>query len=177
MTCCFGLYQFIANLEDILSLFKNLIGVKSFDDDDTRGFLWSELFGELQGIELIIGRGFLGTYFSEYFLMILIHYNTYADHYDRFSIEVGFLELILKGGFFWYLLYIFPLLYSSLKGIFWHYENKLVFSISIFIFTELLLMYIENIPYFSFQFSLLFFLAGFSYKEMLKENNRLPESV
>jgi hypothetical protein len=171
LTCCFGLYQFLTNLEDILYAFKDIIGVKSFDDDDTRGFLWAEVFSELNGLEYIFGRGFLGTYFSEYFLMILIHYNTLADHYERFSVEVGFLELILKGGFFWYILFITPILYSSIKGIFWHYNNKLVFSISIFLFTELLLMYIENIPYFSFQFSLIFFFAGFAIRQMKKDTD------
>jgi len=171
--CCFGLYQFLANLEDILFLFKNFTGVKSFDDDDTRGFLWSEIFGEMNGIEYIIGRGFLGTYFSEYFLMILIHYRTYADHYERFSVEVGFLELLLKGGFFWYIMFITPILYSSIKGIFWHYKNKIVFAISIFLLTELFLMYIENIPYFSFQFSLIFFLAGYAIREMSKDKELL----
>lgn len=163
---CFGLYQFITNLEDLLALFKGAIGVKTFDDDDTRGFLWTEVLGDLKGTEYIIGKGFLGTYFSEYFLMILVHYGTYSDHYERFSVEVGFLQLLLKGGFLWYLLYITPMLYTSIKGIFWHYNNKLVLSISIFLFTELMLMYIENIPYFSFQSSLLFFLAGFALRKM-----------
>jgi hypothetical protein len=168
---CWCLYQFLTNLEDILFIFKDIIGVTSFDDDDTRGFLYSELFSEMHGIEYVFGRGFLGTYFSEYFLMLLIRYNTLADHYERFSSEVGFLELILKGGFFWYLLFILPLLYSFIKGIFWHYNNKIVFSISIFLFTELLLMFIENFPYFNFQFSILFFLAGFSLRQMKNDNN------
>jgi hypothetical protein len=163
---CFCLYEFIANLEELLTLFKNIIGVKSFNDDDTRAFLWKEVFEELHGSDFIFGRGFQGTYFSEYFLMILVYYNTFADHYDRFAVEVGFLQLLLKGGFLWYFLYIGPLLYTSIKGIFWHYQNNLVFSISIFLFTELLLMFIENIPYFSFQASLFFFFAGFAIRKM-----------
>jgi hypothetical protein len=174
--CCAGLYQFLTNLEDILYLFKDLIGVRSFDDDDTRGFLWEEVFSELKGTELIFGRGFLGTYFSEYFLMLLTRLRTYADHYDRFGVEVGFLHLILKGGFFWYLLYIIPILYSSIKGIFWHYQDKMVFYISIFLLTELLLMFIENIPYFSFQFSLIFFFAGYAIRKM-KNNEDLDNNT
>ncbi|HWZ23459.1 MAG TPA: hypothetical protein VNW06_12440, partial [Cytophagaceae bacterium] len=172
----FCLYQFISNLGDILYLFKDIIGVKTFDDVDTRGFLWTELFGDMKANELFFGRGFLGKYFSEYFLMILVHYQTYADHYDRFSVEVGFLQLVLKGGFFWYFLYITLILYSSIKGIFWHYNNKIVFSISIFLLTELYLMYIENIPYFSFQFSLIFFLAGFSIRKM-KNDNEIEQTI
>lgn len=163
---CFGLHQFLTNMQDILYLFKDLIGVKSFDDDDTRGFLWEEVFGELKGVEYVFGRGFLGTYFSEYFLMMLTKYRTYGDYYERFGVEVGFLQLLLKGGFLWYLLYIAPILYTSIKGIFWHYNDKIVFYISIFLLTELFLMFIENIPYFSFQFSLLFFFAGFAIRKM-----------
>ena len=68
MICSFGLYQFIANLEDVLYLFKSIIGVQSFDDDDTRGFLWTELFGDLNGLEYIFGKGFLGTYLATTFL-------------------------------------------------------------------------------------------------------------
>ncbi|MCU0431137.1 MAG: hypothetical protein MUF42_14325 [Cytophagaceae bacterium] len=174
LVSCIALYHFIANLADVLALFKELLGLKSFDDDDTRGFLWSELFGELKGMELFYGRGFVGTYFSEYFLMILIHYNTYSDHYDRFSIEVGFLELILKGGFFWYFLFITPMLVSSIKGIFVYHKDPLIFHVSIFLFVELMLMFIENIPYFSFQFSLLFFLSGYILKRMYEiKHNRL----
>jgi len=170
---CFCLYHFIVNLGDILYVFKDLIGVKSFDDVDTRGFLWTEVWGDLQGSEFIFGKGFLGTYFSEYFLMILIHYQTYADHYERFSVEVGFLQLLLKGGFFWYFLYIAPVVYSFIKGIFWYSDNKTVFSISVFLFTELLLMFIENNPYFSFQYSLIFLFAGYSLKLMKKDDDIL----
>ncbi|MGN6646927.1 MAG: hypothetical protein ACTHJT_10405 [Cytophaga sp.] len=171
LVACFCLYHFIANLGDILFLFKDIIGVKSFDDVDTRGFLWTEVFGDLQGSEFIFGKGFLGTYFSEYFLMILIHFQTYADHYERFSVEVGFLQLLLKGGFFWYFLYIAPIFYAFIKGIFWNGNNRMVLFISTFLFTELLLMFIENNPYFSFQYSLIFLLAGYSLRLMKQEQD------
>jgi hypothetical protein len=165
----FCMYTFLANLEDTLYVFKDIIGVKDFDDDDTRGFLYEEVFNELKGAELIFGRGFLGTYFSEYFLMILTRYrDSSGDHYQRFTVEVGFLNLLLKGGFFWYILYIIPLLYTSMVGIFKHYKDPLIYFISIFILAELLLMFIENIPYFSFQFSMIFFLAGFAFHKMKK---------
>jgi hypothetical protein len=162
----FCLYHFIANLEDILYLFKSIIGVKSFDDDDTRGFLWEELFQEMNSLELIWGRGFLGTYFSEYFLMLIVRYHQWGDHYDRFGSEVGFLHLLLKGGWVLYITYISPILYSSLKGIFGGQKDNLVFGFSIYLLTELMLMFIENIPYFCIQFSTIFFIAGFIIKRL-----------
>ena len=174
---CFCLYEFVANLQDVLYLFKSIIGVKDFDDDDTRGFLYEEVWGEMSNYDLLIGKGFVGTYFSQYFLMLITDYGQYADHFERFSVEVGFLELILKGGFFWYILYISPLLYTSMKGIFMHYNNNLVYVISIFLLTELLLMFIENIPYFSFQFSMLFFLAGYAIRRIKDDKETTNEKI
>jgi len=174
---CFCLYQFIANLPDLLYLFKEITGIKNFDDDDTRGFLWEEIFSELKGSDLVFGRGFLGTYFSEYFLMLLTRYREYADHYERFTVEVGFLQFILKGGFFWYILFITPILYTSLKGIFRYFDDKLTYFISIFLLTELLLMFIENLPYFSFQYSTLYFLTGFAIRRMYTISNNQPELI
>ena len=171
---CFCLYQFIANLQDILYMFKGIIGVKGFDDDDTRGFLWDELFGDMKAHELIFGRGFLGTYFSEYFLLEIVRYHRYGDHFLRFGVEVGFLHLILKGGYIYVILYTFPIIYASLKGIFFTYKNTMVFYLSIYLLTEILIMFIENWPYFSIQFSLIFYLSGYivrkSYMEKLNDN-------
>ena len=158
---CFCMYQFLANLEDLLYLFKGIIGVKDFDDDDTRGFLYEELFGDMKSHELIFGRGYLGTYFSEYFLMLIVRLHTYGDHFERFGVEVGFLHLILKGGYYYYILYVLPILYAIIKGIFVDYTNKLIFYLSIYLLTEYLLMFIENIPYFSIQFSFIFYLSGY----------------
>jgi hypothetical protein len=167
----FCIYHFVMNLQELLELFKSIIGVKDFDDDDTRAFLFEEVFSELNSYEYIVGRGFLGTYFSEYFLMMLVKYHSYGDHYERFTVEVGYLELLLKGGYLWFVLYVSPLLFSAFKGFFYYYKKPMVFSISIFLFTEFFLMFIENIPYFSIQFSLCFFLAGYSMRLMNQNEN------
>lgn len=172
LSVCFFLYHFIANLADLLEIFKSISGVKDFDDDDTRLFLFEELFSELNTYEYLIGRGFLGTYYSEYFFMILTQGVANGDHYERYSIEVGSLELILKGGFFWYILYTGPLFYSALKGLFSHYKDPMIYAISIFIITELLLMFIEVIPYFNIQFTLMFFMAGYSLGKMYDIENK-----
>jgi hypothetical protein len=57
------------------------------------------------------------------------------------------------------------LVLSCYKGLSYLRYTKLSYAISIIILTELLIMFIENIPSFGFPFFLLFFLAGFSYRK------------
>lgn len=164
------IFLMLNNLQDVLDIFKNVIGRKDFEGADTRSFLYQELFADLNKYELVIGRGFLGTYFSDYFLMLIQNLDDTGDFYQRFGIEVGFLQLILKGGFIFYFLYTIPLWYVAIKGIFWHAQMKIPFYVSIYILVELLLMFFENIPYFSFQFSVLFLLAGFVFRIMYMDD-------
>jgi len=159
-----AIYLAFNNLEFLLSFFKGLIGIKHFDSDDTRSFLYEEFFSDFRKPELIFGRGFLGTYFSDYFLELQRNLDDSGDFYQRFGIEVGFLQLVLKGGFFMYILYTLPLWYVAIKGVLWYANRKDIFYIAIYILTELLLMFFENPPYFSFQFTMIFFLAGYIYR-------------
>ncbi|MDP9041993.1 MAG: hypothetical protein M3N30_08420 [Bacteroidota bacterium] len=163
----FFMFEMLTNLQNFIDFFIADTGAKKFDDSDTRTFLYEELFGDMKTHELFMGRGFLGHYFSPYFLDQMQQGIADGDSFSRISIEVGFLELLLKGGFVYYFLYITPLVISCCKGLGAH-QNKLSFSISVIILTELLIMFIENIPVFSFPFVLLFFLAGFSYRRMNK---------
>lgn len=64
---------------------------------DTRTFLFSEVLNSMSGVEIWIGRGILGTYFSDYFWYSSLD-GRLGDHYDRVSVEVGYLHLYLKGG-------------------------------------------------------------------------------
>jgi hypothetical protein len=164
---CLCVYHFIANLRDILIFFGNYIKVQSFETD-TRSFLYEELLGDLEGYEILLGRGFSGTYFSFFFLHT---WETFGVSFDRFTLEVGFLQLMLKGGFVYYILFITPLLVTGLKGILNKNTDSLSFSICIFIFAELLLMFFENIPNYGFNFFNLFFLAGFAYRNMANNHN------
>jgi hypothetical protein len=158
------LFLMLNNLQDMLELFKGFIGNKEFETNDTRSFLYEELFSDMGSSELIFGRGFLGTYFSEYFLMLIQNNDDTGDFYQRFGVEVGFLQLILKGGFLYYFLYTLPLWFVAIRSIFWFSKLKIPFFIGIYILTELMLMFFENIPYFNFQFSVLFLFAGFAYR-------------
>ena len=164
------IYQFLVNLEAWLELFKSFIHVKDFDDDDTRTFLYEEVFGDMKPYEWILGRGFLGTYFSPYFLWLQTNNNDFTgDHYYRFSVEVGFLQFLLKGGFAYFFLFITPLVAVVYRGLFTRHNSRIAFYISIYILCELLIMFIENIPSYHFQFFIIFFLAGYGYRQTVLE--------
>jgi hypothetical protein len=155
-------FQFLTNLENWLEYFKAFIHVKNFDDEDTRTFLYNELFGDMNTKDLIFGRGFQGSYFSPYFLyQQTANHDFSGDFYYRFSIEVGFLECLLKGGFIFFFLFITPLVTAIYKGMFTRHTSRTAFLISIYILTEFLILFVENIPSYHFQFFLIFFMAGY----------------
>ncbi|HEY4061352.1 MAG TPA: hypothetical protein VGM30_05605 [Puia sp.] len=168
----FMIYQFLVNLQAWLDLFTSFVKLKGFDDQDTRTFIYEEVFGDMRPAEMIFGRGFLGTYFSPYFLA-----NTQdldGDYYYRFSAEVGFLQLLLKGGLVYFLLYITPLVAVVRRGLFTRHKSRIGFYISVYILCELLILFIENIPSYHFQFFIIFFLAGYGYRQTVLEATTAP---
>ncbi len=155
-------FQFLTNLGNWLEFFKAFIHVKNFDDEDTRTFLYTELFGDMNTKDLIFGRGFQGSYFSPYFLYQQTSNHDFSgDFYYRFSIEVGFLQCLLKGGFIFFFLFITPLVSAIYRGLFTRHTSRTAYLISIYILTEFLILFVENIPSYHFQFFLIFFMAGY----------------
>lgn len=163
----FFIYEVLTDLQNFIDIFVSDTGAKKFDDSDTRTFLYEEFFGDVKTHELIFGRGFLGHYFSPYFLDQMQQGISDGDSFNRFSIEVGFLQLLLKGGFVYYILYILPLVATCYTCLFGRGSDRLSFILAIVILTELFIMFIENIPAFTFQFFLMYFLAGFAYRRNL----------
>jgi hypothetical protein len=155
-------YQFLTNLQSWLELFKAFIHVRNFDDEDTRTFLYNELFADMKPEELIFGRGFQGNYFSPYFLyQQAANHDFTGDFYYRFSVEVGFLQCLLKGGFIFFFLFITPMVAAIYRGLFTRHNNRIAFLIAIYILAEFLILFVENIPSYHFQFFLIFFLSGY----------------
>jgi hypothetical protein len=165
LAACISTFEIIYNMSSILNFFGSFVNVRSFETD-TRSFLYQELFNDLNSSELITGRGFSGTYFSLFFLNT---WNEFGVSFQRFTIEVGFLQLILKGGYIYYVLFVLPLLLTSLKGIFSGKSSGVSYAICIFIFSELLLMFFENIPNYGFNFFSIFFLAGYVFQRIKEE--------
>lgn len=171
-------YQFLAHLQDWLEVFKSFIHFKGFDDEDTRTFLYNELFADMNTRDLIFGRGFQGRYFSPYFLWQQARNHDFSgDAYYRFSIEVGFLECLLKGGFVLFLLYITPLVSAIRNALFSRQNSRVAFLIGIYILTEVLILFVENIPSYHFQFFLIFFLAGYCSRQTALHQSPVYEDI
>jgi O-Antigen ligase. len=106
----FPLFIFYDVLNNSPNIFQLIAEIENKNNQnlfvDTRTFLFTETYNELKkNNDLILGLGSMGSYFSDYFLN-LISYDNYAsaDFYVRSKVEVGFLQMLLKGGLFYIIL-------------------------------------------------------------------------
>lgn len=125
---------------------------------DTRTFLFIELFDDMSEDELLVGRGALGTYYSPYFES-WNKYNEGGDSSTRSSIEVGYLEIILKGGIVMMILYLLFLLPAAYLGIF-KSKNFISKMSGFMILVYIILWTVSYIPIYSADFILLWMAAG-----------------
>jgi len=126
---------------------------------DTRTFLIQEFFNPRTSTEnqLIFGRGALGKYFSEYFYN-LEYSGVHADSPYRTVIEMGYLQMVLKGGYILAFLWFFTLLPLSIIGMLG--KNLLIRMCGYYIFGFLILWIVSYYPTFSAEFVLLWIAAG-----------------
>ena len=167
-----GVYIFLTDLSGFLQLFVSKTHLNEGITSDTRTFLYTELYEDLTTQQQVFGKGFLGTYFSQVFLGFQsIAGYAEMDSYNRFSIEVGVLQLILKGGYIFLVIYLAPLLYTTYKGLSVTDKSfKLEFNICIYLLTELVIFLFENTPAFHIHFFLMFFFAGYVYNQIRLRN-------
>ncbi|MEE9326119.1 MAG: hypothetical protein V3U71_02410 [Cocleimonas sp.] len=137
---------------------------KSFDIEnkeiatDTRSFLFEELYADMSDHDLLIGRGTLGTYHSPYFEYTKEH-GLSGDSPTRTSIEVGYLQIIFKGGYIMLALYLLLLLPAAYLGIF--KSNNIISRMSGYLVLAYLLLWsISYYPVYSPKFILLWMAAG-----------------
>jgi len=135
---------------------------------DTRTFLFEELFQDLTYSELWLGRGAMGTYYSPHFDYTTQH-GLEGDSETRSVNEVGYLEMILKGGYVMMILYILILLPAAFLGIF---KSKNIISkmCGYFILAYLIVWGISYYPVYSAEYILLWMAAGTA---ISGENRRL----
>lgn len=96
---------------------------------NTRGFIFDEFFQDLSGYDLVFGRGVLGAYFSPYFLDFGLDG---GDYFYRQSVEVGWLNFVLKFGFVGLVLFLLGVvftLYGSLKLLVVNSEVRAIFVV------------------------------------------------
>jgi hypothetical protein len=165
-----GVYILLSGLSSFLEYFASETNFNESLASDTRTFLYTEVFQDLNPVQRITGKGFLGTYFSQVFLgfQSIAGYGE-ADSYNRFSVEVGVLQLILKGGYIFLALYLAPLIYTTWKGLAISDKAfKLEFNICIYLLTELVIFFFENMPAFNIHFFMIFFFSGYVYKQLMQ---------
>lgn len=135
------------------------------DFQDSRTFLFTELMSELSSFEKIVGRGSLGTYYSDFFE----HTRRYWEHMGRvgwkgdsptrITIEVGYLQMILKGGFILLTLNFLFFIYASYSAIF-KSKNKFTKRLGYYILIVSMLSMVSMRPTFAPTFILLWMAIG-----------------
>lgn len=146
------------------------------DIQDSRTFLFRELMSELNFREKIFGRGSLGTYYSEYFehtkwyVVDVLKKPWYGDSSTRITIEVGYLQMILKGGFIMMLLNLIILISSSYVAIF-KSRNKFIKRLGYYILIFMILYLIELRP----TFTPIFFILWMAIGTVLNKKYRLMD--
>ena len=141
-----------------ISIYKDIARNKELTTD-TRTFLFTELYKDMSNSELIIGRGALGTYYSPYFAILRRSGITGGDSPIRSVSEIGYLEMILKGGYIMMILYLLILIPAAFLGIF-KSKNTIARMSGYIIFIYLFCWTISYPPVYSAQFILLWMAVG-----------------
>ncbi|OBX23954.1 hypothetical protein A9996_15370 [Gelidibacter algens] len=132
---------------------------------ESRIFLFTELSNELSTMEKFIGRGSLGTYYSEYFehtryyVVEILKKEWYGDSSIRITTEVGYLQMILKGGFILLALHMLFYIYAIYLGIF-RSNNKFISRLGYYILVMSILSLVEFRPAFTPTFIFLWMAIG-----------------
>ncbi len=159
---------FTYGYENISLLISKIIEFK-----DSRTFLFRELANDMSTSEKIFGRGSLGTYYSPFFNKVLRYFELMGeylfalDNPTRITIEVGYLQMILKGGFLMLILNFSIMLRASYLA-FFKSNNSFVKRLGLFIFSLTLLSLISFRPAFTPTFILLWMSIG----TVLNKSNR-----
>ena len=171
----FPLFIFYDVLNNSPNIFQ-IISQYTINDDrnlfiDTRTFLFTETYNELKkNNDLILGLGSMGSYLSEYFLYLLTSNNyASADFYIRSKVEVGFLQMLLKGGLFYIIL--ISLIYFYLAKNLSKVKNTYIKNLSYICISNFFFMSIENIPAFNFLNALIWIILGICLNNILQNKN------
>ena len=148
--------------------------IASFIDfQDSRTFLFKELMSELSFTEKIMGRGSLGTYFSEFmahtkrYTIEILKQNWWGDSSTRITTEVGYLQMILKGGFVLVILNLIIYIKASYLAIF-KSKNKIIKRLGYIILILTILMIVEFRP----TFTPIFIIFWMAIGTVLSKKNR-----
>ena len=150
-------FSIITIIVQVNNIIKDIQGNEK-NTRDTRTFLVIEVFQDMSDEELIIGRGALGTYYSPYFYEWNKNYKG-GDSATRSGVEMGFLNMILKGGYIMLVLYLLILIPASYLGIF-KSKNILTRVFGYLVFIQLLMWIFTYPQHYSSDQLLLWMMVG-----------------
>ena len=159
---------FTYGYENISLLVNRIIEFK-----DSRTFLFTELLDDLSPAEKVFGRGSLGTYYSPFFNKVLRYFEHIGEYWfaldnpTRITVEVGYLQMLLKGGFL-LLILNFTIFFRAVYLAFFKSNNNFVKRLGLFILSLTLLSLISFRPAFTPTFILLWMSIG----TVLSKQNR-----
>lgn len=110
-------YLAIYENSSIFVQLSTMIGSKGTEVDttDTRTFLYAEVYQDLLNTNTIwIGKGAYSHYYSDFFAMLQ---TDDGDFWERNGVEVDFLNLMLKGGLTYIILYLYIVINSIYKAL------------------------------------------------------------
>jgi hypothetical protein len=133
---------------------------------DSRTFLYTELFDELAKTnDQLFGRGSLGTYFSDFmehtkrYVEEILKIEWWGDASDRITIEVGYLQMVLKGGIALLVLNVSIAIYAIYVALF-KSNNKFVKRLGYYILIISILSLVSLRPAFTPTFIIFWMAIG-----------------
>jgi hypothetical protein len=154
------IYFLFFNFTEIFEFLSSQLAIKSVNNIDSRTFLFVDFFTDFRVDDFYTGRGFLGTYFSPYFQE---WQGDFGDSFNRFTIEIGFLQLLLKGGFVLVISTIFIFIRAIYLGFIRSKPGSVNFTLSVWLLIEFTMLSIENVPCFNIHFLLIWVVIGKMY--------------
>ena len=185
-----GLRKFI--LKNILLIFSLLLFIifvfgyeyisiiisSVIEFQDTRTFLFTDFFKDLTFLDKFVGKGSLGTYYSDFinhtrsYTVNILKKTWWGDDETRITIEVGYLQMILKGGFIMFFLQITTYIYAIRLAIF-KSNNKFIKRLGYYILTITIVSLVEFRPAFTVTFILLWVSIGTVFNKKYREMDDL----
>jgi hypothetical protein len=156
-----GLVYFLFfNFTEIFEFLSSQLAIKNVNNIDSRTFLFVDFFTDFKVEDFYTGRGFLGTYFSPYFQE---WQGDFGDSFNRFTIEIGFLQMLLKGGFVLVITTIVIFIRAIYLGFIRSNPGNINFMLSVWLLIEFTMLSIENVPCFNIHFLLIWVVIGKMY--------------
>ncbi|RZK24749.1 MAG: hypothetical protein EOO43_07230 [Flavobacterium sp.] len=158
----FGAYFLRVNTFDLIT--------KKFEErlhDDTRSDLFDVFFLEMKNYE-VFGKGMNGAY---YYPMEETEQDdgvVYGEVINRNTIENGYLQLFLNGGFINVILFALILVPAAIQGIF-HSSNNFTRACGVVIFFWMIDMFFFGLPTLSFHYILVWICVGVCYRPSLRK--------